>query len=538
MNTRTSIQPARTIAGVRFPTVSGSLMFGNRIIEKYGVSRRGINLPALFLLKQVRNRSAGGMTSIPAGNTISLNLNFFYQFYGLEEKSKSIGLPALLPFSANLAQGPKNSFYRDGGLPFFEAERLKGFCVQTFYRHAMNTNGYSRPWDESHGYTHSASTRRRNRNPFPATIGFFCHPLAPVTFREGLVDGESGSLEPSCLKLSHLRQMRRWGRFNKMEGEESAGTTSPRSGRVPVAVGFIPRGGETRFSHHRMAIACVDKNTHNTFSRFVTKTLLPSDDPGDELPGYKHSVPAGRNSIIERGSFKCFVPYHGSTSFSQPAQSLLSRQERKEKSKSRQTAPHDPIKSHLTDISHDGISMPGIRLTPVTRSLSHMTAGKGGNTTAEIRRYEHKPMQGYRMRRISAANAPFSHPDVDSAFNGPIQPHAFADGQTTGPAGEDRPILVHKRREAAPGGPHTGVTGSLQHVDNVIGPQGQTLIMDKSDLFQDATGSGKFRTDVLSELTASGPQTEVPPAEMKRVADSVYKMIEKRIMIERERRGM
>jgi len=167
-----------------------------------------------------------------------------------------------------------------------------------------------------------------------------------------------------------------------------------------------------------------------------------------------------------------------------------------------------------------------------------MTAGKSGNTTAEIRRYEHKPMQGDRMRGISAANAPFSHPDVDSAFNGPIQTHAFAGGQRPGPAGEDRPILVHKRREAVPGGPHTGVAGSLRNVDDVIGPQGQTLIMDKSDLFQDATGSGKFRTDVFSELTASGPQTEVPPAEMKRVADSVYKMIEKRIMIERERRGM
>jgi len=39
-------------------------------------------------------------------------------------------------------------------------------------------------------------------------------------------------------------------------------------------------------------------------------------------------------------------------------------------------------------------------------------------------------------------------------------------------------------------------------------------------------------------LAATGRQAAIPAAELKRVADSVYKMVEKRIMIERERRGM
>lgn len=145
-----------------------------------------------------------------------------------------------------------------------------------------------------------------------------------------------------------------------------------------------------------------------------------------------------------------------------------------------------------------------------------------------------------RARKLSSIGLPASatpsmHAGVDQIPE-PLQASSWGSRSTPGSGSGRVPHLVHKRPilpSAAGQDPSAGLPAATGAPDSSQGIVTQTVLQGTTD----TTGVGTLdRT--AQQLSASGQQLHIPPMEVNRIANDVYRLIEKKLMVERERRGL
>jgi len=192
---------------------------------------------------------------------------------------------------------------------------------------------------------------------------------------------------------------------------------------------------------------------------------------------------------------------------------------------------------------YGGVSLPAIRLIPVTTGMSgpiaeNWTSTTGGDGKDDV------AVQVYGRRNIRAGDALFTREGVDLLQSKQLPTSLPTSIPSSGKTWDETSPLVHKRAGHIPGTSEKSPSSSTARTNNSSASHRPALVVDEtitSGVYREGTGDGISVSEDFTDtkgLAASGRQAAIPAAELKRVADSVYKMVEKRIMIERERRGM
>jgi len=192
---------------------------------------------------------------------------------------------------------------------------------------------------------------------------------------------------------------------------------------------------------------------------------------------------------------------------------------------------------------YGGGALPAIRLIPVITGMSgsiaeDWTTATGGDGKDDI------AVQVYGRRNTRAGNAIFTREGADLLQGKRALTSPQASIPSSGKMWDETSPLVHKRSGHIPGVSEKSSSNGAARAGNSSASPGPALVMDEtivSDAHREGTGDGIPVSEDFTDtkvLAATGRQAAIPAAELKRVADSVYKMVEKRIMIERERRGM
>ncbi len=189
------------------------------------------------------------------------------------------------------------------------------------------------------------------------------------------------------------------------------------------------------------------------------------------------------------------------------------------------------------------MSLPSIRLIPVTTRISGFNADNWTGATGENGKND-VAAQVYGRRNTLVPEVRFTH-EGTNVFQDeqlPIPPQASV--SSSGKTWNETLPLVHKRSRHIPGTSEKSPSSNTARPNNSSASHSPALVMDEtiaSGAYREGAGDGILISEEFPDargVGASGRQAAIPAAELKRVADSVYKMVEKRIMIERERRGM
>jgi len=632
------------------PTAWASLTFGNRIMNKYGVRRRGRNLPALVLLKQLWDGSGQGLLAKnAAGNTIRLSLNLWYHYYGNRmgygkgrtaallpgsrltpltvgisrstayaltygsnenvraEKSVQTygmrnvhagGFPGqvwnknLLPDLASESNGP--SSFVHGQLDqvvmpdpsaFFHALRMGARHATTIVNDRLpgadpnmaGGGGISKHFIHEPGFRPAGSRHSYLTDLYDSRASLPATRLAPVT-----VDISRPAVDALVDMRDHIRRVEKtaqlYGMRNASTGSHSflqrdriptfgsfPMTVSPEFGALPNqawSMNLLPRltPGAIRLSPRshgqseqiampvmqipqqvfrkrvRQPPTTTNDNVSSTVVSVAGQTslrFLKSQDGYDSHAGINgqinildtvhYSAEAEHSPVVEQATSQ------GSTEHS-TAKTFLDPTERR----------HHPLHSNRV---YGGVSLPPIRLIPVITGIpspipEDRTNASGENGKSKVAE------RVYGRRNTHAGDTLFTREGADLFQSKrppvPSQTSISSSGKTW----DETSPLVHKRAGHIPGASEKSPSHSTARAGNSSATPSSALVVDEtitSGVYREGTGDGISVSEDFTDtkvLAASGRQAAIPAAELKRVADSVYKMVEKRIMIERERRGM
>jgi len=286
----------------------------------------------------------------------------------------------------------------------------------------------------------------------------------------------------------------------------------------------------------RQSRMTTNDNAHNAVSSMVGQTsphFLKSQDVH-----VSHMGSTGQMNALD-------AAHHSTEAENSPVSGRSGSYERAQRSVDKAVLGPAGSLHHLLQSNkvYGGVSLPAIRLIPVTTGMSgpiaeNWTSTTGGDGKDDV------AVQVYGRRNIRAGDALFTREGVDLLQSKQLPTSLPTSIPSSGKTWDETSPLVHKRAGHIPGTSEKSPSSSTARTNNSSASHRPALVVDEtitSGVYREGTGDGISVSEDFTDtkgLAATGRQAAIPAAELKRVADSVYKMVEKRIMIERERRGM